>query len=305
MYPVLFEIGSFQVHAYGLMLAISFLFGIWFASKRAEKRGLEGNAVMDVGFYLILSAIIGARLYYVILKWDTFQNDLLSIINPFQNGQQVGIGGLVMYGGFIGAIIAGILYFRIRKLPFLPYADTVAPSIGIGIFLTRIGCFLNGCCYGAPTESSLGVQFPESSPAGQYQNMLEAAQHAAETAGEAHIHLYPSQLFLSGGGLAIAIIVLIAGRKRLFDGFEFYLTGLLYSLLRFLVDFTRFYGETERLGPLSHNQVVCIVLFIIFAGLIIRPLIFKDTQTSDQSNEQKVVSHDTSGAESAGTETAS
>jgi len=149
-----------------------------------------------------------------------------------------------------------------EKLPFLAYADAIAPSVGFGIFLTRIGCFLNGCCYGKPTESGFGISFPMGSPAGHYQ----VDQHASG--------LIPSQLYLSAGGLLIALTVLLVGRKKIFEGFQFYLTIVLYSVLRFAVDFTRFYQEDERIATLSHNQIVCIIIFIIFAGLILKNIIF-------------------------------
>ena len=136
--------------------------------------------------------------------------------------------------------------------------------MGIGIFLTRIGCFLNGCCYGASNTGSLGVSFPLESPAGVYQHHIHASG------------LHASQLYESAGGLLIAIILLLLSRKKLFTGFQFYLLGLFYSVLRFVVDFSRFYGTDERLGPLSHNQVVCIVLFILFSSLILKNYLFRD-----------------------------
>jgi len=263
MHPVLFHIFSFPIHAYGFMLALSFLFGIWLGVYRAKQANLDPNVVTDVGFYLILSAIIGARLYYVFLHWADFSGNLVAIFNPFQ-GDEIGIGGLVMYGGFIGAILAGVVYFRVKKFPFLPYADAVAPGIGLGIFLTRIGCFLNGCCYGAGAHGPFSVSFPLISPAGMYQKHVHASA------------LYASQLFESAGGLAIAVAILLLSRRKWFDGFLFYLTGLLYTILRFAVDFSRFYGAGEKIGPLSHNQIVCIVLFIVFGGLILRQFMATD-----------------------------
>ncbi|MBN1309000.1 MAG: prolipoprotein diacylglyceryl transferase [Chitinispirillaceae bacterium] len=263
MHPVLFKIFNFPIHSYGFMLAISFLFGIWLSTWRAKKRGLNPEVIADVGFWVILSAIAGARLYYVFLHFEEFRGDLLSIINPFQKGM-VGIGGLVMYGGFIGAIIAGVIYFRMKKVPFLPYADVMAPSIGLGIMLTRIGCFMNGCCFGAAAKGAFSVSFPMSSPAGVYQHQIHAEG------------LYPSQLFESAGGLAIALIILAVGCAKPFTGLQFYLAGILYTVLRFMVDFSRHYEFNEKLGPLSHNQVVCIVLFIIFAGLVLREVLFKE-----------------------------
>ena len=284
MHPVLFSVFGFRIHSYGFMLALSFLLGIWLATWRAKKRGLDPNVITDVGFYVILAAIVGARLYYVLLKWDLFKNNPASIFNPFQEGQ-IGIGGLVMFGGFIGAILAGFLYFRFKKLPFLPYADAMAPSFGLGIFLTRIGCFLNGCCYGAPAHFG-GIHYPDNgSPAWYYQLQLarDLARRQGENAADLleTVSLYPSQLYLSLGGLLIATTVILAGRRKPFSGFEFYLTGLLYAVLRFTVDFFRFYEASDTIGSLSHNQVVCIALFIVFGGLLLRPLMVRTDATTD------------------------
>ncbi|NLE01555.1 MAG: prolipoprotein diacylglyceryl transferase, partial [Fibrobacter sp.] len=273
-HPVLFKIFSFPIHSYGLMLALSFLFGIWYSSRLAQKRGLNPDVIADVGFWIILSAIVGSRAYYVILHFEEFKDNLLSIINPFQNGA-VGIGGLVMLGGFFGAILAGFIYFRVKKISFLPYADVMAPSAGFGIMLTRIGCFLNGCCYGGASNSSLAVHFPAESPAGFYQNHIHAAS------------LYPSQLFESFGGLIIALILIFVGtRKNIFTGLQFYLLGLFYAVLRFLVDYSRFYSDNERLFGLSHNQVFCIILFLVFGGLILRGYLLKNETKPDNKNDQ-------------------
>lgn len=281
MHPVLFKIFNFPIHTYGFMLAISFLFGIWFSSYRAKKRGLNPEVISDVGFWIILSAVVGSRLYYVILHFEEFRGDLLSIVNPF-HGDSIGIGGLVMYGGFIGALIASFLYFKLKKLNILPYADAVAPSIGFGIMLTRIGCFFNGCCWGAPATGSLSVSFPMSSAAGVYQHHIHATG------------LYPSQLFESAGGLLIALIVLAVGRFKFFTGFQFYLTGILYTILRFFVDLSRHYEANEKLGVLSHNQIVCIVLFIIFAGLIMKGFLF-DGNEKPSSDYNKPHLNDSAG----------
>jgi phosphatidylglycerol:prolipoprotein diacylglycerol transferase len=269
MHPILFQIGKLPIHSYGFMLALSFLLGIWLGGWRAKRRGLEGDVISDVGFWVILAAIIGARAYYVALHFEEFEDNLLGVINPFQGGS-MGIGGLVMYGGYVGAILAGVAFFKIKRIPLLPYADAAAPSIGLGIFLTRIGCFLNGCCFGAATEAGWGVHFPSSCPAGHYQITVHA--HA----------LHPSQLYLSAGGLLIALIIVLAGRRRVFDGFEFYLTGVLYSVLRFAVDFTRYYTPKEHILGLSHNQVVCIALFIVFGGMMLKHLM-EETPSPQES----------------------
>lgn len=274
MHPVLFNIGSFPVHSYGVMLALSFLFGIILASYRAKKAGLNPDIIPDVGFWIIIAAILGSRLYYVILHFEEFQGNLLSIINPFQGGT-IGIGGLVMYGGFIGALIAGVIYFKLKKVPFLPYADALAPSVGFGIMLTRIGCFLNGCCYGGAGHGACSVSFPANSPAGAYQLHIHAES------------LYASQLFEAAGGLFIGVFLLFIGRFKPFTGLQFYLVGVFYSILRFIVDFSRYYSPSEHIGPFSHNQVVCIVLFILFSGLILKHILFKDESTVKNNTDDK------------------
>jgi phosphatidylglycerol:prolipoprotein diacylglycerol transferase len=276
MHPVLFHILKFPIHAYGFMLALSFLAGIWLAANRARRNNLDPDAIIDVGFWIIISAIAGSRLYYVLLHFEQFRDNLWSTVNPFQDGG-VGIGGLVMYGGMIGGILAGIVYFRVKKYPFLPYADATAPSIGLGIALTRIGCFMNGCCYGAGWNGPTSVSFPLGSPAGRFQQHIHATG------------LHASQLYESIGGLAIAAIVLLAARRnKVFDGFQFYLVGVLYAVLRFAVDFTRHYETSEKLGPLSHNQVVCIALFAVFGGLILRNLVFRDELRASSSSAPMV-----------------
>lgn len=266
MHPVIIKFGFVVIHSYGLMLAISFLLGIALASYRAKKNNLDPNVISDVGFWVILSAVLGARLYYVFLHFEEFKGDFFSIINPFQEGS-VGIGGLVMLGGLFGAVLAGILFFKIKKIPFLPYADAVAPTVGIGLFLTRIGCFLNGCCYGMPTNEWYGVHFPPHSPAGYYQLQMKAEK------------LISSQLISSFGGLIIAVTILTLSfiyKDKLFVGFQFYLMIAMYAILRFLVDFSRFYSNDERLLSLSHNQIFCILLFVVFAGLIVKNLFLKE-----------------------------
>jgi len=178
MHPTLFHIFSFPVPSYGTMLALSFLSGILLSMYFAKKRGLDPNVVSDAGLYLIISAIVGARAYYVMTHFGEFRGNLLSIVNPYQDGR-IGISGLVMYGGFIAAIVTTALFFKIKKLPILRYLDVFSPGVGVGIALTRIGCFLNGCCYGvaAKAGSFLSVSYPieTHSPAGYYQRSIGAA----------------------------------------------------------------------------------------------------------------------------------
>ena len=161
-----------------------------------------------------------------------------------------------MTGGFIAAILAGLIYFKLKNLPFLAFADAMAPNIGIA--LTLIGCFLNGCCFGIPWDGPFSVPFP---PLPGWPGF----QHLSQASG-----LHPSQLYLALGGLAITTAVLLMERfKKPFQGFLFYITGLLYGGMRFVVDFSRYYEPSERFGVLNHNQIVCIGLILGFVSLIV------------------------------------
>ena len=166
MHPVIFRIGAFELRSYGLALAVSFLVGIIYAIKRGEKRGVSSNTIMDLAVLIVVGAIVGSRFLYVIAHTAEFKGRWLDTINPFQSTGQIGIAGLTMLGGLILASILSIIYLYIKKLPVLKIADVIIPSVGIGIFITRIGCFLNGCCFGLPCNSPLGVIFPPESVAG-------------------------------------------------------------------------------------------------------------------------------------------
>ncbi len=249
MHPVLVKIGFLPIHSYGLMLAVSFLVGMLISARRGAKAGIDRNAIMDLAFWIILSAILGARLYYVLLHPEDFRGHWLDVINPFGGGQ-VGIGGLVMYGGLFGAILAGTFFMRLRGMPVLKTCDAIAPAVGLGIAITRIGCFLNGCCYGTRTMEPWGISFPPESPAGYFQHMM------------GYLHIHPSQLYESAGGLVIFGLILLSERWKRFEGHSVFLLLMLYPILRFAVDFTRYYGKDEMIRGLSHNQVFCILLFV-------------------------------------------
>lgn len=259
MRPVLFQLFGFSVPPYGFMLALSFLLGTGLAAWRARRDELDPEAILDLAILIIIGVGLGSRLYYVLLHLDEFHGNPLNAFNPFREGGAG--GGLVMYGGLVGGLLAGFLYLRLKRLSFPRYADAFAPSIALGVFLTRIGCFLNGCCYGKAWDGPLAVTFPATSSAGRFQEAVQAAG------------LHPSQLYESFGGLVILVLVLTVGRCwRRWEGLQFYLVILMYTVLRFLVELTRHFEPGERLGPLTHNQVVCLILFAVFGVLALRVL---------------------------------
>ena len=258
MHPVLFQVFGFPVPSYGFLLALSFLIGTGLSAWLAKREGLKPEAILDVVICIILGAFVGARVYYVLLYRDRFRGDFLRAFVPFVEAGE-GFGGLVLFGGIVGGVVAALLYLRLRRLPAGGYLDTIAPSIALGVALTRVGCFLNGCCHGIGWDSPLAVSFPPGSPAGQFQEEIGAAG------------LHPSQLYESFGGLAILLLLLTAGRRwRPWEGLRFSLAVLLYAVLRFFVDLTRHYEPVEKLWSLSHNQVVSLVLLAVFSLLTLR-----------------------------------
>lgn len=258
MHPDIFKLGPLEIHSYGLMLALSFLLGIFLAMHRAKKENIDQNQIMDLAVIIVISAILGSRFLYVIAHLSEFRGHWFDVINPFQGDGRVGIAGLTMLGGFLAALFFGMLYLWKKKLPVLKTADIVVPSVGLGIFITRIGCFLNGCCYGMPTNGPFGVIFPPNSAAG-YHFPNEA--------------IHPAQLYSSLYGLIILVTLLLIERWKKFDGFMIYSFMILYGISRFVVDLFRYYEDSMVLFSLGNvsisvNQGISILMILTGAAFI-------------------------------------
>ena len=259
MHPILFKIGPFALRSYGLMLALSFFLGILLAGRRLKRMGGDPTKVVDLAVVIIIASVIGSRLFYAIFHWSEFAGHALDIINPFNHPQGIGIAGLAMDGGLVLAILCGLLFLRLTRQPVLITLDALAPSFALGIFLTRIGCFLNGCCFGQPCTGPLGVVFPQDSPAGWVYP---------------HAPLHPTQLYNSLGGLIMLGLLLYLERYKTFQGFTFLLTLIIYGLLRLTVDFFRYFEDSVilvRLGkvPFTVNQGLSLVVMALSLALFL------------------------------------
>ena len=138
------------------MVALGFVAGLWTASRRGLSAGVTAERVLDLGPWIIVGAIVGARSLYVISYWrESFAG------RPLWEVVAVWQGGLVFYGGLIGSTVASILYIRLKQLPFWKMADIMAPSIALGYVFGRMGCLLNGCCYGRPCSLPWAIHYPE------------------------------------------------------------------------------------------------------------------------------------------------
>lgn len=250
MYPELFRIGPVPIRSFGLMLALSFLLGVWYVSRIARRDGKPFEPLLNVAYILIFGGIVGARLSYVVLHWGDFANNLGAIFNPFGENQ-FGIAGLNLYGGVLLAIGGAFLYCYLKKISVLEVFDYFAPTLGLGIGISRIGCFLNGCCFGTPTDLPWGVEFPQGS-----------IPHAVF--GSQHIH--PAQLYSSLYGLALFVGLHFLMKHRQFVGQLVAVLFMVEAFFRYVLEYVRYY-ETEMHFSLwgmhpTYNQVVSIALFL-------------------------------------------
>ena len=257
MHPILFKLGPFEIRSWGVMFALGCVVGTWFAQRRAKHQGLDPNLIMNLALVIIGSALVGSRLFYVAFHWEEFAPHPLDIISPYQSNGQWGIGGLSMVGGIVLSLLTSLFYLHHKRENIWALADIVAPSFPLGIFFTRIGCFLNGCCFGHPSSLPFAVTFPTQSPAGLIYP---------------HCSIHPTQLYSSLYGLIIFLLILQLEKYKRFPGFTTWLTLGSYCVARFLVDFLRYYENSmvlARVGGVSFsvNQGICVATILI-AGVI-------------------------------------
>ncbi len=233
MFPVICHIGPVPVYSYGLMLALGVFVSSHLLARDARRIGIAPDVIYDLVFWVVICGIIGARLFYVLLNPDIFFGTPLEIL-------MLQKGGLAWQGSFAGGMLAGVVFIRRHKLPLWPLLDAVAPYIALGSAIGRIGCLLNGCCYGKP--AAWGLYFP----------VWEA-------------RLVPTQAFMSLGQLAIFIILRWFQTKKTGPGRVFVAYLLLSSVERFVIEFFR--ADHVLYGGLSIFQYVCVGIFI--AALIV------------------------------------
>jgi len=262
VHPIAFHLGPLTIHWYGIMIAVAFLVGLWTASLRARREHIPGERIADIVLWLMVGAIFGARVVYVTTYWkDEFAGQPWWEIFMIQNG------GLVYYGGLIGAIIAGFIYIRWKKLPLWKTADVLAPSIALGSFFGRIGCFLNGCCFGRPTTLPWAVRFPMHSYAWDTQ-----FQQGLIGPNARMLPVHPTELYDCVNNFLLFLLLAWLFRRKKFDGqvFATYLIGC--AITRTFMEYFR--GDYPRdhihyvLGyGLTPGMLVSIPIFIVGLAL--------------------------------------
>jgi len=267
MYPELFRIGSFPVNTYGVFLALAFLCAILITVKLAERDGLPRDRIYDLCLWMLLASLIGSKILMLFTEPEYRDNPLQLISLDFLRS------GGVFYGGLLGAVLAGYLLMKRYKLPWWKTADACAPGIAIGNFFGRQGCFAAGCCWGKPTNLPWGVKFSELGH--------EITGVPTDT------YLHPTQLYESFAMLLVFFFLLWLHKRKRFDGQVLLAYALLYSTIRFAVEFVRNDPRGDILGlttltGLSTSQLISIVIGIsALVALLIRR---RRAQTSDKTD---------------------
>ena len=249
MYPRLLELGPITVYTYGVLLAAAYLAGLKLAMVRAAARGLDQARVLDLGIYIIISALIGAKLLLLVTDFRTFTSDPRELLTLARSGG-------VFYGGLIFAVAVALFYIRKIGLPLWTTCDVFAPGIALGHVVGRFGCLFAGCCFGKPTTLPWGITFTDPF----------AAQNVGTPLG---VPLHPTQIYEAGAEFIILMVLLATERKgKPFAGRTFWLYMLLYAISRFIIEFFR--GDDRgNVGPLSTSQFISVLLAPLAVGMLV------------------------------------
>jgi phosphatidylglycerol---prolipoprotein diacylglyceryl transferase len=249
MYPRLFELGPITVYTYGVLLAAAYLLGLKLAMVRAKARGLDDARVLDLGIYIIISALVGAKLLLLVTDFHTFTSDPRELLTLARSGG-------VFYGGLILAVVVALWYIRKIGLPLWTTCDVFAPGIALGHVVGRFGCLFAGCCFGKPTTKPWGITFTDPF----------AAANVGTPLG---VPLHPTQLYEAGAELIILMVLLWTERKgRAFAGRTFWLYMLLYAVSRFIIEFFRG-DERGNVGIFSTSQFISLLLFPLAIAMLV------------------------------------
>jgi len=251
MHPILIEFFGFSIHSYGALLAIGFMVGISIAAREAIRTGLDPDKILNLTFWILLSSILGSRLFHCIVFYPQYIEDPLRILKLWE-------GGLVFYGGFLAAVLVSAAYTRVHKLNFWEVGDLLMPSVILGLVFGRIGCLLAGCCYGKVCAPEFGLAMTFQNPLGL---------------GIKNEPLYPTQIISAVNALVIFLIVWLYRNKKRFHGEVLSICLILYGISRFLIEFLRNdprgFLELASLR-LSESQVVSIWMILFAAFILIR-----------------------------------
>jgi phosphatidylglycerol---prolipoprotein diacylglyceryl transferase len=249
VYPEIAHWGPIHIRSYGLMLAVAFLVGTWIALREARRLRLDEDKLVSVILVTLVASVFGARLLYVLEHLPDYRRNWSSVLALWE-------GGLTLYGGVVAGAAAGLWMARRLGLPMWTVADALTPSVALGTAFGRVGCLLNGCCYGRPTTLPWGIVYPPDSFPG-----LEF--------GSTPIH--PSQAYFAIAGLGLFLLLWSIRKRMTLPGQLFWLFIVLFSLVRVPLDFTRAYEPDSvlgRVGGLDVTESQLISLTLALFGLL-------------------------------------
>jgi len=250
MHPILIEFGSFSIKTYGFFIATGFLIGITFAVKEAKRIGYDPQVVLDISFYIIVGAIVGSRLFYVVTHASHYWRNPLDALKVWQ-------GGLTFYGGFILAMLCCFWIIKKNQLTIWKTFDLFAPSLAVGVFFGRLGCFAAGCCYGTPCDLPWAVTFTD--PQGL---------------AKLNVPLHPTQLYSATGALITFGVLFFLRTRKLFDGQLALMWIMMYSGFRLIIELFRGDPRGDLLfGRFPASQVLAVVLVV--CSLVLFPVLKK------------------------------
>ncbi len=231
MHPLLFSFGPLRLYSYGLFVATGVLAAILMIRRNARVSGLNPDISVDLAMTTVISGFTGARIFYVIEFWDYFKNSPLDVLKIWQ-------GGIVLYGGLMGGLLGFILFIKLSKLSFLTMLDLFVPATALAQGFGRLGCFMNGCCFGRSCDLPWAVKF----------SFLEAKVH-------------PTQIYESIFCFLLAVFLYRLWKKKPAVGTVSFAYFTIYPVGRFIIEFFR--GDSNRLFYLTPAQWVSIVFIVV------------------------------------------
>jgi phosphatidylglycerol:prolipoprotein diacylglycerol transferase len=244
MHPELIHLGPVVLPTYGAALGLAFLLGVLLLKRRAPSYGIDGETAVDMGIWLILSGLLGAKLLLLVVEGPGYY------LTSFRGLFELFRAGGVFYGGLLGALVAAVFFVKVKKVPFLAFADAAAPAVALGQAIGRLGCLAAGCCWGRQCTKPWAITFTNP--------------HAGENVGvPMGVPLHPTQLYEATGLFVLFGLILAFGKGRVPGRtFSFYLVGA--AILRFTVEVFR--GDPRGTLPgtdLSTSQGIAVGLFAV------------------------------------------
>lgn len=260
MHEIALTIGSLKIHWYGIMVALGFVLAILVLLKERTRAGITADNVFDLGLIAVFGGVFGARLFYVIQFHHQFAGKPLEVF-------RIDKGGLVFYGGFLLAFLVVWRYCRWKKISFLRVMDIFAPAVAMGHASGRIGCFLQGCCFGRPTSSWPSAVFPAgSAPALRYPAEPADLYAGVRTACDS-LPLIPVQLYEAACNFLIALLLIWLLKKIRRPGGVAAIYLAAYAVMRFCMELMR--GDhTDHIGMFTPSQAIALFVMLPVAAVV-------------------------------------